>query len=70
MFIAFWVVFGLAVICWMLSFISCYLGHCEIGLGDEYWENERWERLYYKVFAPVGVICLFASIILLFIQVF
>ena len=63
-----WILLGISVITWILGFIAFCLGHCEIGLGNEHWEDERWEKIYYKVFAPTGYVCIFAVVVLCIIQ--
>ena len=66
---AIWILLGISVITWILSFIAFCIGHCEVGfLGDEYWEYERWEKIYYKVFAPTGCVCILACVVLCIIQ--
>ena len=62
-----WTTLGIAVGFWILSIIAACLGHCEIGLGEEYWGDERYEKTYYSFLAPVGCISLMVSLILVII---
>ena len=59
-----WTTLGIAVGFWILSIIATCLGRCEIGLGEESWEDERYERTYYNFLAPVGGISVIVSLIL------
>lgn len=65
MVIAIYITLGISMLGWMLSIVLAALGHCHIGWGgDETWDSEKCEWLYYYVTAPISFIFLITSIIL------
>lgn len=62
-----WTTLGIGAGFLILSFVACVLGGCETGFGDESWEDERYEKLYYKFLAPTGAISILCSIVLTFV---
>lgn len=60
---------GLGLLSFIASVIAAKIGGCETDArGDEWWENERCEMLYYNYFAPLSAIGLIAAVILMLID--
>lgn len=67
MIMAIWILFAIGFVFWILCAVACALGHCQIGLGEEYWENKIWEKIYYNWLAPISVGCFLACVVLVFV---
>ena len=65
-----WITMVIGIVFYILCFVACALGGCVVCLGEEYWRDERYEKLYYRFFAPTSLIAILSSFILICVYVF
>ena len=61
---ALWGSLALTMWFWLAGVVLSIKGGCQIGLGEEYWDNKECESIYYNFVAPLGTLFLFSSVIL------
>ena len=52
----------------VLSVIASALGGCNVGIGEESWEDERYEKIYYRFLAPTSAVSILICIVLIIIK--
>lgn len=65
MLIALYIILGIGMLGWMLGMILAVIGRCKVEWGgEEHWESEKCEWIYYYITAPISCIAMITGIIL------